>query len=278
MRNLRSVGLDLEQWVKKGLLKFHAARPTTYGLEMHLAIVHKTIAEFEPQVVIVDPVTNLLSVGETNEVKAMLTRLIDFMKGQQITALFTSLTNSEGDLEKTDVGISSLMDTWILLRGIESNGERNRGLYVLKSRGMAHSNQIREFRMTGKGIELIDAYLGPAGVLTGAARLAQEAREKAEALNYRQEVGRKRRDLERKRQSLAAQMTALQTELEAQEEELLMLSQQEADRDKVFSYDRAEMARLRHAQASQNSKQGDVDGNHTQKDQRKKTIKVRRSR
>lgn len=253
-RNLRSVGLNLERWVKKGLLNFQAARPTTYGLEMHLAIIHKTIAEFKPQVVVVDPVTNLLSVGETYEVKAMLTRLIDFMKGQQITTVFTSLTESDGAIEKTEVGISSLMDTWILLTNIESNGERNRGLYVLKSRGMAHSNQVREFRMTNQGIELVDAYLGPAGVLTGTARLTQEAREKAESLVYRQEVARKKRELERKRKALEAQIAALRAEFEAQQEDLLTMNQHEVEREEALGHDRSQMARLRHAGLFKNSK------------------------
>jgi circadian clock protein KaiC len=278
MRNLRSVGLDLEHWVKKGLLSFQAARPTSHGLEMHLAIVHKTIAEFKPQVVVVDPVTNLLSVGAEDEVKAMLTRLIDYMKSQQVTGLFTSLTDGDQVLEKTDVGISSLMDTWILLRNIESDGERNRGLYVLKSRGMAHSNQIREFRMSKQGIELVDAYLGPAGVLTGTARLVQEAKEKAEAAEYKQEVTRKRRELERNRKTLEAQIAALKAEFAAQEEELNTLSKREVEREEVRGYDRLEMARSRHAELPPNGKQGALDEIPKQKDERKKKTKARGAR
>lgn len=269
MRNLRSVGLELERWVKKGLLNFQAARPTTYGLEMHLAVVHKTIAEFKPQVVVVDPVTNLLSVGETEEVKAMLTRLIDRMKSQQITGLFTSLTDGDKALEQTDVGISSLMDTWILLRNIESNGERNRGLYILKSRGMAHSNQIREFRMSNQGIELVTAYLGPGGVLTGTARLVQEARELAETTEYQQEVARRRRELERKRQALRAQIAALQAEFAAQEEELSTLSQREVEREALRGRAQSEWARSRHAQLFPHEKQGVPDEIANQKDGRK---------
>jgi circadian clock protein KaiC len=274
---LRSVGLDLERWVKKGLLSFQAARPTSHGLEMHLAIVHKTIAEFKPQVVVVDPVTNLLSVGAEDEVKAMLTRLIDYMKSQQVTGLFTSLTDGDQALEKTDVGISSLMDTWILLRNIESDGERNRGLYVLKSRGMAHSNQIREFRMSKQGIELIDAYLGPAGVLTGTARLVQEAREKAEISEYRQEVARKQRELERNRKTLEAQIAALKAEFAAQEEELNTLSRREVEREEVRGSDRLALARSRHAELPPNGQQGAMDEIPKQKDEHKKKTKARRS-
>lgn len=278
MRNLHSVGLDLERWVKKGLLSFQAARPTAHGLEMHLAIVHKTIGEFKPLVVVVDPVTNLLSVGAEDEVKAMLTRLIDYMKSQQVTGLFTSLTDGDQALEKTDVGISSLMDTWILLRNIESDGERNRGLYVLKSRGMAHSNQIREFRMSKQGIELVDAYLGPAGVLTGTARLVQEAREKAEISEYRQEVARKRRELERNRKTLAAQIAALKAEIAAQEEELNTLSKREVEREEVRGYDRLVLARSRHAELPPTGKQGAIDEIPKQKDERKKKTKARGNR
>lgn len=273
MRNMRSIGVDLDHWVKKGLLRFQAARPTAYGLEMHLAIVHKTINDFAPRVVVVDPVTNLMSVGNVDEVKAMLTRLIDFMKGRQITGLFTSLTDSEGEQERTDVGISSLMDTWILLQMIESNGERNRGLYVLKARGMAHSNQIREYKMSRQGIELVEAYLGSAGVLTGAARLAQEAREKAEALNYQQEIERKRRELERKRKALEAQIALLRAEFESEAENLLRLGQQESEREEMIGRARSEMARIRYAAPPQNITQGESDGILNQKGERKKADK-----
>ena len=145
VRNMRSIGIDLGPWVKKGLLRFDATRPTFHGLEMHLLRMHKLVGETHARVVVVDPITSYISLGDTLEVKSMLTRLIDFFKANQITAFFTSLTEGGSALEQSEVGISSLMDTWILLRHIEINGERNRGIWVLKSRGMAHSNQIREF-------------------------------------------------------------------------------------------------------------------------------------
>lgn len=282
LRNVRSVGLDLERWVKKGLLKFQAARPTTYGLEMHLAIVHKTIADFEPSVVVIDQVTNLLSVGNNDEVKTMLMRLVDFIKGKQITALFVSLVGSDMEIEATEVNISSLMDTWILARGIESNGERNRGLYVLKSRGMGHSNQIREFRISSQGIELVETYLGPAGMLTGASRLAQEARERAAALERQQELERKRREMGRRREALQAQLALLRAELEAQEEELRMLAEDEDAREAAFSRDRLEMARVRRAESINNLEQGGAhaiptkNNKNRQNDRRKKTDGTRR--
>ena len=156
VRNMRSIGLDLEPWIRQGLLELHASRPTLNGLERHLVTMYKTIRAFQPRVVVVDPVTNFISVGSAGEVSSMLMRLIDFLKTLQITSLFTSLTRGGEDLEQTEVGISSLMDTWLLVREIETNGERNRVLQVLKSRGMAHSNQLRGFLLTERGVRLGD--------------------------------------------------------------------------------------------------------------------------
>ena len=171
IRNMRSIGIDLQPWVDKGLLKFHATRPTLYGLETHLVTIHKLINEFQPDVVIFDPISNLITVGNSNEVKSMLTRLIDFLKSKQITTLSTSLTIM-GHIE-TDIGVSSLMDTWIDLKSVETNGERNRTIDIVKTRGMYHSNQVREFKLSNEGIKLVDLYLGPSGMLTGSARVSQ---------------------------------------------------------------------------------------------------------
>jgi len=168
-RNMRSIGVDLEPWVKKGLLQFHGIRPTEHGLEMHLARLHKMVDQFKPRVVVVDPITNLISGDGDREIQSMLMRLIDFLKANQITAVFTSLTASGKHAEQSEVGISSLIDTWIVLRELEENGERNRGLYVVKSRGMAHSNQVREFLLTDRGVRLVPAALGAAGVHTASA-------------------------------------------------------------------------------------------------------------
>jgi circadian clock protein KaiC len=247
VRNMRSIGVDLQRCIKSGLLRFHAARPTAYGLEMHLALIHKMIDEFNPSVVILDPITNLTSVGGTNEVHTALMRLIDLLKLNRTTALFTSLSHQGSALEQTEVGVSSLMDTWILLRDIESSGERNRGIYVLKSRGMNHSNQIREFWLTSEGIKLTDAYLGPAGVLTGAARAAQEAKERAEALTRGQEIERKQRDLDRKRGVLEAQIAALRAEFEIEQEEFMKIIAQERLREDRILRDEEKMASIRQA-------------------------------
>jgi circadian clock protein KaiC len=248
IRNMRSIGVDLEPWVKKGLLQFHATRSTLYGLEMHLAVFHKMIQEFQPQVVVIDPIGNLIQAGNRRDATAMLTRLIDFLKTQGITAFLTSLT--PGDLaaiETTDVDMSSLVDTWLLLRDIELNGERNRALYILKSRGMPHSNQLREFLLTDHGIELLDVYQGAEGVLTGSARLSQEAREKAATLRRNQETEGKLRERARKREALEARILAMRKEFEAEEEEAGRLVTEETTRETIRVQDREAMGRSRRA-------------------------------
>jgi circadian clock protein KaiC len=220
IRNMRSIGIDLGRWVARGLLQFHTVSPYSHGLETHLALMHRQIVEFDPRIIVMDPMSNLTDIGNPTEVKAMLARLMDFLKGRGITALFTSLTSGSDNPETTDVGVSSLMDTWLLLRNLEANGERNRGLYVLKSRGMAHSNQIREFTLSDQGAKLVDVYRGQAGVLTGTARTVQEARDHAEQVARVKKIDRKRRELERKRMSVEGQITSLLKEIEVESAEL----------------------------------------------------------
>ncbi len=250
IRNMRSIGLRLEPLAQRGLLRFHAARPTLCGLEMHLATMFKEIAAFQPAVVIVDPITSLLAAGTDYETKGMVTRLIDFLKGGQVTSLFTSLTHGGHALQQSEIAMSSLMDSWLLLQDFEGNGERNRVLYVLKARGMAHSNQVREFLISNRGIDLVDAYIGPSGVLTGASRVAQAVREKAEALANQQEVDHRKRDLERKHTLLQQQIAALGSEYEAEELELRRIAEQVGTRTRVLSAGRTELAHLRHADAA----------------------------
>jgi circadian clock protein KaiC len=246
MRNMCSIGIDLQPWVKQGLLQFHASRPSMYGLEMHLALMLKTIQQFQPDIVVVDPINAFVIADNETEVKAMLIRLVDFIKVKGITALFTSLT-SGATLEQTDVAISSLIDTWLLLRDIEIGGERNRGMYVLKSRGMAHSNQIREFMLTNEGIDLVNVYVGPGGVLTGSARMTQVAEEQAARLVRQQEIERRQRDVERKRQALEAQIAAMRAAFGAEESELQQIITQEQYREVRLTQDRLDMSRIRHA-------------------------------
>ncbi len=246
-RNMRSIGLNLQPWLRKGRLHFYAARPTLGGLEQHLAAMGKTIDTFRPHVVVLDPITNFVSVGEVADVKSMLMRLVDALKRQQITTLFTSLTAADGALERTAVGISSLMDTWLSLSTIELNGERNRGLYVIKSRGMAHSNQIREFLITDHGIELVDVNLGPGGVLTGSARLAQATHDRGEAVARQQGAERRRHDLERKHAALDAQIAVLRAEYEREADEVQDSVAELRQREQRTQVDRAEMTRQRKA-------------------------------
>ncbi len=249
VRNMRSIGIDLAPWINKGLLKFHNARPTSFGLEMHLTTMHKQVKEFQPAAFIVDPITNFVSVGFQIEVKATVTRLIDLLKTEGITALFTNLTSGGAALERTDLAVSSLMDTWILLRDIENSGERNRGIYVLKSRGMAHSNQIREFLMTDHGIDLIDVYLGQGGIVMGALRAQKEAEEADAARSRREDIGLKQRELERKREELEAKIAMLRAEFEAEEAEMNKIQQQDNEREERLAEGVKALARIRKADA-----------------------------
>ena len=242
MRNMLSIGINLEPWLQKGLLQFQATRPTFYGLEMHLAVTHKTVKAFKPDVVIFDPINTFAINDNDIEVKTMLMRIVDFLKAQQITALFTSLVSDKSILESSEVGLSSLIDTWLMLRNIELSGERNRGIYVLKARGMANSNQIREFILTNQGIELREVYIGVKGILTGTARITQEADEKIELLIHEKDIKRKKRDLERKRKLLKAQIDALHAEFESDESETIDAINMEQDIIKRMKQDEVKIA------------------------------------
>jgi len=245
IRNMSSIGIDLARWVNKGFLKFHSTRPTLYGLEMHLVTFHKLIEDFNPQVFIVDPISNLSAAGKASEVKSILTRLIDYLKMKKISTFLTNLTHTGSSLERTSEEISSLIDTWLLLRDIELNGERNRGFYILKSRGMAHSNQIQEFLLTNQGIDLIDIYTGTGDVLTGSARIVQEAEEEASEHARRSEVDRRLREQERKMKAMDAKIAALRIEFDMESEEMNLMKEEERKRQSVLAEDRLKMADLR---------------------------------
>ena len=260
IRNMRSVGIDLEKYVKQGCLQFRNARPSNFGLEVHLALVHKTITEYEPSIVVVDPITNFLAVADEAATKSMLTRLIDFLKTRQITAMLTSLTGNSFDVEDSEVGVSSLMDAWLLVKNVESNGERNRELYILKARGIAHSNQVREFLLTSRGIELINAYVGSEGVLMGSARAAQTAREKAAIYDREQARQWKQRELQRKQELYEAQLVALRNQYETEREAILRELDEDQKRESTAATQRIEMARLRHADINV-----DLEGNGARK-------------
>jgi circadian clock protein KaiC len=247
---MRSIGLNLEPAVKKGLLQIYIARPTMSGLEMHLAIIHKKVEAFQPQLVVIDPISNFVSAGTVSEARSMLTRLVDYLKSRGITALFTNLKTAGATMEHMESDITSLIDTWVLLRDIELNGERNRGLYILKSRGMAHSNQIREFLLTDQGIQLTEVYLGPEGVLTGSSRLAQAANEKRTAVQRGLEIDRKRGELARRHQALEAQIAVLQLQFQTDKEEMERdITSEQAYLEKL-EQGRHEMARSRRADSN----------------------------
>jgi circadian clock protein KaiC len=248
IRNMASIGLNLQPHVKKDLLHFYNARPTVHGLEMHLAIMHKQIAELKPSAVVIDPVSNFQNVGNRDDVHAMLLRLVDYLKMNRITALFTNLTGADQAKESTDAAISSIMDTWILMRDIELGGERNRGLYVLKSRGMNHSNQIREFRITPRGVRLLDVYVGPEGVLTGSARLAQEAREAAAAAAREQDLQAKQLELDRMRRAMESRIEVLRAEFEAEENRVMRDIRLAQDREAMVAQDRVAMRQVRNGE------------------------------
>ena len=253
IRNMRSIGIDLEPWVKKGLLVFQATRPSFAGLEMQLTMMHKTVNTFKPQVVVVDPLNGFVIGGNEVEVKSMLMRLADFLKTNQITTLFTSLTTS-GQLGIPDVAISALIDTWLVLRDIEIGGERNRALSILKSRGMAHSNQIRECLLSDRGVELCEVYVGAGGVMTGSARLAQEALEQAGKLTRKQETERRQLELQSKRLALEAQIDAMRAEFLVRETEALKIIGQEQAQEAQLLRERVEMGLSRKADAAATNK------------------------
>jgi circadian clock protein KaiC len=245
IRNMRSIGMDLQEHIDSGLLKFVASRPTLFGLEMHLVAIHKIIKRFKPTTIILDPITNLVTMGSISEVKSMLIRLIDFLQAEQITVMFTALTLSTSTTEQTDEGVSSIVDAWILVRDIESNGERNRGMYIMKSRGMKHSNQVREFVINDRGLSLVDVFLGPGGVLVGSAREAQELEEATGIALRTHASSRTDREIERKKLVLESKIAGLKEEFESLKDELNKTTIEEQLRKEILEKNRAEMKRKR---------------------------------
>jgi circadian clock protein KaiC len=248
-RNMSTIGLDLEQWVKKGRLQLHNVRPFYYGLETHLARKIQAITEFAPEVVIIDPISGLDTTGSSSEIKSALMRLLDWLRLKGITVMLTDLTMGGNALELPDVAISSLVDTWLVLRDLETNGERNRGLHILKSRGMASSNQVREFMVTNRGIQLTDVYIGPSGMLTGSARVQQEGRERAELVTLSEEAERQQLALECKRAALEAQIAALRAEFSGEEAIITRTVSKDKLRGAVLALDEAAMGRSRKGDA-----------------------------
>lgn len=254
IRNMSSIGVDLRKHIDDGLLEMHASRPTLHGLEMHLVEIHKKIRAFKPKTIVLDPITNLVTIGSVSEVKSMLIRLIDFLQSEQITVMFTALSLNTIVSEQTDEGVSSLVDAWLLVRDIESNGERNRGMYIMKSRGMKHSNQVREFVITDSGLDLVDVYLGPEGVLIGSAREAQQLNEETGEVLRTNAIGMKDVAIQRKRKVLEAKIASLQEEFESVQDELNKSYIEDELRKEVASKNREQMIKNRQNKNLENGK------------------------
>lgn len=244
IRNMQSIGIHLNNWVKKGLLHIESIRPSAFGLEMHLVRMHHLLEQTKPKVIVIDPISGLMPGGSAHDVTALVLRIVDFIKSRGATGFFTAVSDAD-DLQSTSLNISSLVDTWILLRNIEVNGERNRVLYVLKSRGMDHSNQIREFLLTGRGMKLRDVYVGPGGVLTGSARVAREAEEREEEVRRKSESGKRELVARASVRSIEAKIAALKAEQDSVESELAEMIQESANRRKILLSDRQDLLRSR---------------------------------
>ena len=251
IRNMKSIGMNFEPWIKKGLLKFHAVRPTAYSLEMHLSMMIKLIDDFKPRVIAVDPISNLYPIGDDMQVRSMMMRLIDYAKSEQITGMFTNLSNDTSaeafSLEPTQMAVSSLMDAWLILKNVEGNGERNRVFSIIKSRGMAHSNQLREFVLSDKGIELLDLYKGTEGVVFGSARMAQQSREVSDRLLRNEEIERKQRELDSKKLVMENEIALLKAKFACEEDEMRTVIGQDVYREKASETAMKEIAVARKA-------------------------------
>jgi circadian clock protein KaiC len=258
IRNMSSVGLDLGQWVKQGLLQFRCVRPTLLGLEGHLLAVQNLVEDFDPSIIVMDPISDLVENGRSGSVGAMLTRQADFLKARGVTAMFTNLAG-DGQGEATDQMVASLIDTDLLVRTLEGNGEHNRVLSVLKSRGMAHSNQVREFLLTDRGIELADVYVGPQGVLTGSARSAQEAKELSEAVSRQEDLQHRRANLDRERASVEARVAVLWREFEDESDAVNQLLSRGAAGREEGAEQRLEQGRLRDSDGPESGADAELD-------------------
>ena len=247
VRNLHSVGIHLESYINQDLLKILPSRPSAHGLEMHLVSMHRAVVEFDPQLVVVDPITNLITVGTMPETQSMMTRLIDFLKLRGTTTFFTSLTSGGNDFEQSEAGISSLIDTWLMLQVVRWGGERNRTLTIIKSRGMAHSNQTSEYRLSDAGLELVDTYVGTAEVFTGSARLAKEAEDAAAIAAGTEEVARKQAEREQRRKALERRIVELKERFEADDAVLVQSIREAARHSEQLAAERAAMALSRQA-------------------------------
>jgi circadian clock protein KaiC len=251
IRNMKSIGINLERHVKSGLLQFHASRPTLYGLEMHLVVIYKLIRQFKPKAVVLDPITNLVTVGDVSEVKSILVRLIDYLQTEQITVMFTALTSNYQTIDRPDEGVSSLVDAWLLLRDVEFNGERNRALYIMKSRGMKNSNQVREFIITNSGIKLEEVFVGDEGVLTGSAREAYKLQQATGDTLRQYAMQRKDKEIARKRSILEGKIASLTAKFESVKDELNRIYVEDELKKEAAEKNRKQMMNMREKNSGQ---------------------------
>jgi circadian clock protein KaiC len=248
--------MDLKKHVDDGYLLFNSSRPTLHGLEMHLVEIHKSIEKFKPRLVVIDPITDLIAIGSMSEVKVMLVRLIDFLQNKRITVMFTALNLNSNGAAQNDEGISSLVDAWISIRDIESNGERNRVLYVMKSRGMPHSTQVREFVITETGLRLVNVYLGPDGILIGSARESHQLDEVTGEELRTYAVNRRNIEIQRKRTVMESKIASIQEEFESLKDELNRTQQEEDLRKEIMKRNREELIDKRNLNNGPRSNRG----------------------
>ena len=263
LRNMASVGLDLARWVDAGLLHFHCERPTTLGVEARLVTMQRLIHQIAPMLVIIEPVSSLTNDAQGPDASAMIVRQIHYLKSAGITTVLTSLTGSDMG-EPSTQHISSLVDTWVLVRTFEGSGERNRGLYVLKSRGMAHSNQIREFILSDNGVRLVPVYIGPAGVLTGSARAAEETLERDIIAGLDEKATQLAAALEGRREAVEAHVAAIRTDFETEERLTKRLVETTEDRRVALQSERTAQGRKRTVASTVNSPSRERPGDPSQ--------------
>jgi circadian clock protein KaiC len=254
-RNMNSIGLKIEPYIKSGVLKVYSSRPTLQNLELHLISIQKIIEEFKPKIIVLDPITNLMSEGINSEIRQMLAHFVDYLKGKKITTLFTAAITLETiKSNPSDEGISAMMDTWILVRDIETNNERNRGIYVLKSRGMNHSTQVREFVITDNGIVLLPIYITPDGILTGSAKLEHTLKVHEEDKLRENKIKNEKREIERKRKIMEENIAVLREKFESEIEALIQTKVENNLKEETKKRDKTEIMDLRNKIKSSSEK------------------------
>jgi len=254
-RNMLSIGLDIEPYIKSGVLKMYSSRPTIQNLELHLIAIQKIIEEFDPKIIVLDPITNLIAEGINTEIRQMLAHFVDFLKSKNITVLFTAaITLETVKSNPSDEGISAMVDTWILVRDIETNSERNRGIYILKSRGMNHSTQVREFVITDNGLSLLPIYISAGGILTGSAKLEHTLQKEEQNKLFKNEIKTRNSEIERKRKMMEENIALLKTNFES---EVAILNEIEIEGDLLAESkekDKLEITELRNKIRSSSEK------------------------